>query len=55
MDDKRRQELYAQLRAVLMELLYDKQPFIVDKVERDDGSVLNIRVSETVGMRERMM
>jgi len=53
MDAKRRKELYAQLRAILMELLYDHKP--LPRMEQHDDSALRIHLSESVGAREKMM
>jgi len=54
MDDQRRKELYAQLRMILMELLWGR-PQIEKVKEVTDDSVLSIHVREMVGTRERMM
>ena len=51
MEPKRRKILYAQLRLILVELLWGKP----EKVEVVDDNVLRIHASEAVGARERMM
>ena len=58
MDDNRRKILYAQLKLILIELLWDRKP-LPKKLEQADGqadsSVLKIHVTEKVGSREQMM
>ena len=53
MDDTRRKMLYAQLKLILVELLWGrvkpKQP------ETRDDNVLRIHASEVVGTQERMV
>ena len=52
MDDARRKILYAQLRLILMELLWSRpQP----KKRIVDDSILTIHASETVGTKEKMV
>ena len=55
MNDIRRHKLYAQLKLILMELLWDKKPLSLAKKDNADSSVLSIHVTEKVGSREKMM
>lgn len=54
MDETRRKILYAQLKMILIELLWGK-PQARKAQEVTDDSVLSIHVRESIGTRERMM
>ena len=53
MDDARRKMLYAQLKSILVELLWGEvKP---KQIETKDDNVLRIHASEVIGTQERMV